>query len=128
MYIRKRKKKLQDLANLKNKTEGELKKLRLEFESKRKIYESMSKTFESQIHSALVNSNPDKYLVNGVGPGFKKRVLDADKCILRKHYKGKIPTNLHLESASWKSIIDAHHENQQPITYHETLCYLECTI
>ena len=103
------KKELQELANLKNKTEADLKKLRHEYDTKKKIYGNMSQTFESKIHSALINSNPEKYLIGGTGPGYKKRLLDVDKCILRKHYKGKAPKNVDLESHLWKSIIETHH-------------------
>ena len=104
------KRELSELASLKNKSDGDYLKLKHEFETKKKIYTDMTQTFEARIHTYLINSNPSKYLIGSVGPNYKKRVVDADKAILRKHYNGKVPSNLYLDSQSWQAIIDAYKE------------------
>ena len=105
-----KKKELQEMASLKNKCDAEVKKLKSELEVKKNVYQSVAQSFESKIHSYLIRTNPSKYLVNGVGPEIKKRVLDADKCILRNHYGGKAPDHLEIASCTWQSIIDAFHD------------------
>jgi hypothetical protein len=103
------KKELTELAGLKNKIEGEVKKLKSEVEVKQRVKTQMLTTFENKIHDDLIRSNPNKYLIDG-GPAYKKRILDADKAILRKYYKAKAPDNLEIASVTWQAIIDAETE------------------
>jgi hypothetical protein len=103
------KKELVELASLKNKADGELKKFKSEVEVKQKIKNQMLMTFENKIHEQLIRTNPEKYLIGGVGQA-KKRVLDADKAILRKYYNGKAPEHLDVASITWQALIDAEME------------------
>ena len=108
-----KKKELQEMAALKNKCDAEVKKTKNELEVKKSVYKSVSQTFENKVHSYLIRTNPSKYLINGVGPEVKKRVLNADKCILRKHYGGKAPGHLEIASCTWQSVIDAFHDKYE---------------
>ena len=68
---------------------------------------STSKTFERRVRDYVINSNPEKYPLNGVGPGIVNIKLQADTAILKRHYNYKIPDDLARESRYFNGIIDS---------------------
>lgn len=83
-----------------------VKKLKDGLNAKRRVRDSLNSTFEAKIHTYLINSNPDKYLIDG--SRVRHVVLNADKAVLRKHYNGKVPHNLDIATETFQSIIDGH--------------------
>ncbi|KAK3104441.1 hypothetical protein FSP39_002111 [Pinctada imbricata] len=104
--------KLKELTSARDKAEGLMKKLKAELDAKIKMEEIVNQSFEAKIKPFLINSNQGKYLFDGYKE--RSRLILADTAILRKHYKGIIPTNIENESNKWQEIIKIFEERHVP--------------
>ncbi|KAK3089259.1 hypothetical protein FSP39_002149 [Pinctada imbricata] len=95
-----------------NEASGEMKKLKAELDAKIKMEETVNQSFEAKVKPFLINSNQGKYLFDGYKE--RSRLILADTAILRKHYKGIIPTNTDNESNKWQEIIKIFEERHVP--------------
>ena len=87
--------------------ERDMKALEIELKVKKGALTSASKTFERRVRDSVINSNPEKNLLNGVGPGIVNIKLQADIAILKRHYNNKVPEDLARESRYFNGIIDS---------------------
>jgi hypothetical protein len=101
------KKQLTSLSQQKQKLSGEVQSLQNELDAKKGAHEQTFRTFEGQIQSHLIRSNPEKYLIPATGQVRQVRV-NADIEILRKVYKGVMPKAADIESTRWPDMIAAY--------------------
>ena len=111
---------LKEYEKLRDQAGACVKKINEELTAKRRVRESMTNTFESKIHTHLINSNPDKYLIDGVR--VRNIAVNADKAVLRKHYNGRVPLDLDVAAATFQTVIDSfenrHKKAEKPKTQH----------
>ena len=118
-YHGEKKAELKEFEKLREQAATHVKRLKEELAAKRRVQESLNSTFEAKIHSYLINSDPDKYIIDGCR--IHNIAVNADKAVLRKHFAGKVPENLELASKTFKSIIDAH-ERQYKVPAKKAKC------
>ena len=83
-YHPEQKTEINELIKKQQNAERDLKALEIELKVKQEALSSTNKTFERRIRDYVINSNPEKYLLNGVGPGVINIKLQADIAILKK--------------------------------------------
>lgn len=97
---------LKEYEKLRDQAGAAVKRINEELTAKRRVRDSLNSTFESKIHSHLINSNPEKYLIDG--SRVRNIVLNSDKAILRKHFNGKVPKDIDVAAPSFQTIIDTY--------------------
>lgn len=114
-YHPEQKAEINDLVKKQNIVERDIKSLEVELKVKKDAQCSSAKTFERRIRDFVINSNPEKYLING-GPGTMNVILQADIAILKRHYHNRIPENLKDESRYFTTIIASQDSQRAPRT------------
>lgn len=112
-YHPEQKSEINELVKRQNSVERDIKSLEIELKVKKEAQCSTAKTFERRIRDYVINSNPEKYLING-GPGIINVKLQADIAILKRHYHNKIPENLENESRYFTTIIASQDSQRAP--------------
>lgn len=89
-------------------------------ESKQKLKDSVSGTFDEGIRCALINSNKSKYLFKNSQNIFvpKTAIIQIDSAILARHYNNKIPEGLQLHSEFFQEIIDNFNDKSKSTNVH----------
>jgi hypothetical protein len=110
------KKLVQDAADVVKTLKKELDKLSTDKDSKTKAYDSVKKTFGSQVRSHLINTDVERYAFKTLEGRFVKQALvNTDITVLEAHYRGKVPKNLDEESRNFKIIIASENKLNQKV-------------
>ncbi|KAK3107521.1 hypothetical protein FSP39_016499 [Pinctada imbricata] len=102
------------VASLRSK-QKEVDSMRQELSTRKKAVDETQASFKYKVQSALINTNLNKYTFEtGNGRAVRQTAVNNDLHILEKHFKGKVPANLHRESKNFQQIINAFNKNYLP--------------
>ena len=89
--------------------------MRQELLAKKKAVEETQASFKYKVQSALINTNLNKYTFETTnGRAVRQTAVNNDLHILEKHFKGKVPVNLHMESKNFQQIINSFNKTYLP--------------